>query len=75
MAVKVTGVGRMLSEIQSRMDDVTGPQAKKAIDAGGKVVHQNVQDAMGSFRDTGASQEETSFRMDTKRGNVKGHVY
>lgn len=75
MTVKVTGVDRMMQEIQSRMDRISGPQAEKAINSGGKIVHQNIKNAMGSFRDTGASQDETSFTMDTRRGQVKGHVF
>lgn len=57
------------------MNRVTGPQSERAINSGGQIVHRNIKSAMGSFKDTGASQDETSFMMDTRRGKVQGHVF
>lgn len=79
MAVKVTGVDRMMSEIQSRMNHVTGTQSERAINSGGQIVHKNIESALSVYSGqpgtSGASRDETSFTVDTRRGNVQGHVY
>lgn len=77
MTVNITGMEQMMSEIRQRVgDEVAQHKASKGIEAGAQIVYKNMQNAMSSFRDTGASAEEVKVsKVDVKGREIKAFIY